>query len=310
MTEYFSDRETGQVPRIKEEIDRSIWDGILSLINSRISDASLAYGFPSSCPDGNAIVGTNENDLWTRVRLEIPQLYEKGSHDFPRSPDTTDFLPPTPAILDLIEFIARYIAEPNQIDYHRFYRHHHLEFDREIGFQKFIEEINRIFSRNGLAYELKDVEGTGTIERLIPALMTDLIKRSDFASGNSELDNLLSVALTKFRSPKPEARQEAVEKLWDAFERLKTIEQGKDKKATADALIERVISDNGPYFKTVVEEEFMKMTKVGNEMRIRHSEVGKEPVGDNGEKDYLFIRLFSLIHLALRKAGRLRFSIH
>ena len=99
MTEYFSDRETGPIPRVKEEIDRTIWNGILSLISSRINDASLAYGFPGSCPDGNAIAGTNENDLWTRVQLEIPQLYEEGSHDFPRPPDTTDFLPPTPAIL-------------------------------------------------------------------------------------------------------------------------------------------------------------------------------------------------------------------
>ena len=61
----------------------------------------------------------------------------------------------TPAILDLIEFIARYIAEPNRFDYHK--RHnHHLEFDREKGFQKFIAEINRIFSRNGL--DLPDAE--------------------------------------------------------------------------------------------------------------------------------------------------------
>ena len=309
MTEYFSDRETGPVPRVKEEIDRTIWNGILSFIDVLIDNGSLAQGFPDICHDGNAIAGTDQTKLWTRVRLEIPQLYEENSYDFPRPPDTTDFLPPTPAILDLIEFIARYIAEPNRVYHHDFFKHHHLEFDGEVGFKKFIEDINRIFFRNGLAYELKDIESSGSIERIIPAPVTELINRSDFDSGDSELDNLLSVAITKFRSPKPEARQEALEKLWDAFERLKTIEQGKGKKARADAIIEHVLSDNGLYFKTVVEEEFTKMTKVGNNMLIRHSEVGQEPVGDNGEKDYLFIRLFSLIHLALRKTERLRNTV-
>ena len=308
MTEYFSDRESGPAPRVNDEIDQTIWNGILSLIENRINDGSLAHDFPETCSDGNAIAGTDKDSLRRRVRSEIPELCEENSDYPPPWLASPDVLPPTPAILDYIEFIARHIAEPNPFDYHAFLKHHHLEFDRETGFKKFIEDINRIFSRNGLAYELKDVEEIGTIERLIPAPVTDLVKRSDFVSGDSELDNLLSVALTKFLSPKPEARQEALEKLWDAFERLKTIEQGKDKKATADALIKGVLSDNGPYFKTVVEEEFTKMTKVGNEMRIRHSEVGKEPVGDNGEKDYLFIRLFSLIHLALRKTGRVRFS--
>lgn len=308
MTEYFSDRETGHVPRLKEEIDQGSWDGLLSLINSRINDGSLAHEFPVTCPDGNTIAGTDEDSLWKRVRSEIPELFEENSDYPPTWLASSDFLPPTPAILDFIEFIARYITEPNRIDYHEFYRHHHLELDRGRGFQKFIEEINRIFSRNGIAYELKNVEGTGTIERIIPAPVTDMVNCSDFASGDSELDNLLSIAIIKFRSPRPETRQEALEKLWDAFERLKSIEQGKGKKATANALIEGMISDNGPYFKTVVKEEFTKMTQVGNGMLIRHSEVGKEPVGDNGEKDYLFIRLFSLIHLALRKTGRMRFS--
>lgn len=42
MTEYFSVRETGPVPRVNEEIDLTIWNGIFSLINSRIEDTSLA----------------------------------------------------------------------------------------------------------------------------------------------------------------------------------------------------------------------------------------------------------------------------
>lgn len=76
--------------------------------------------------------------------------------------------------------------------------------------------------------------------------MTDLVNRSHFASGDSELNHLLNASVAKFLSPQPEARQDALEKLWAAFERLKTIEQGKDKKAKANALIEHALSDNGP----------------------------------------------------------------
>ena len=59
MTDYFSDRQFGSNPRIEEKIDKVAWDGILSLIQIRIDDGSLAYGFPSHCPDGNAIDGTD-----------------------------------------------------------------------------------------------------------------------------------------------------------------------------------------------------------------------------------------------------------
>ena len=47
------------------------------------------------------------------------------------------------------------------------------------------------------------------------------------------------------------------------------------------------------------------MTKVGNELRIRHVEVGHEPVGETGEKDYLFMRLYSLVWLMLKRTWRL-----
>ena len=60
-----------------------------------------------------------------------------------------------------------------------------------------------------------------------------------------------------------------------------------------------------PFFVQRSRTSFRVMTRIGNELRIRHSEVGKEPVGDNGEKDYLFMRLFSLIWLMLKGTGRL-----
>ena len=234
-----------------------------------------------------------------RVRAEIHDL--AGEHPYSWAPPP-DSLPSTLAILDFIELIARNIGEPNQVGWHDFFSHHHLKLNREAGLKKFVEDINRIFSRNGLAYELS--EG-GAIERTVPAPMADLVKRTGFRTGDNDLDGLLDTAIDRFLSPKPEARQDAMEKLWDAFERLKTIEGGKDKKARAIALIDRATSDVAPVFRSVIGTEFKAMTKVGNELRIRHFEVGHEPVGETGEKDYLFMRLYSLVWLMLKRTWRL-----
>ena len=299
MTDYFSDRQIGSNPRIEEKIDQVAWDGILSLIQIKIDDGSLAYGFPSHCPDGNAIDGTNVSAFSARVRAEIHDL--AGEHSFSWAPPP-DSLPSTLAILDFIQLIARNIGEPNQVGWHDFFSHHHLKLNREAGLKKFVEDINRIFSRNGLAYELSE---SGAIERTVPAPMADLVKRTSFRTGDNDLDGLLDTAIGRFLAPKPEARQDALEKLWDAFERLKTIEGGKDKKARATALIDRAISADFPVFRSVVETEFKAMTTAGNELHIRHPEVGQEPVGETGEKDYLFMRLYALVWLMLKRTRRL-----
>ena len=299
MTDYFSDRQFGSNPRIEEEIDQVAWDGILSLIQIKIDDGSLAFGFPSHCPDGNAIEGTNRSAFSARVRAEIHDL--AGEHSFSWAPPP-DSLPSTLEILDFIQLIARNIGEPNQVGWHDFFSHHHLKLNREAGLKKFVEDINRIFSRNGLAYELSE---SGAIERTVPAPMADLVNRTSFRTGDNDLDGLLDTAISRFLSPKPEARQDALEKLWNAFERLKTIEAGKDKKARATALIDRAISDDAPVFRLVIETEFKAMTKVGNELHIRHVEVGHELVGETGGKDYLFMRLYSLVWLMLKRTRRL-----
>ena len=211
MTDYFSDRQIGSNPRIEEKIDQVAWDGILSLIQIKIDDGSLAYGFPSRCPDGNAIDGTNRSAFSARVRAEIHDL--AGEHSFSWAPPP-DSLPSTLAILDFIEFNARNIGEPNQVGWHDFFSHHHLKLNREAGLKKFVKDINRIFSRNGLAYELGE---SGAIERTVPVPMADLVKRTSFRTGDNDLDGLLDTAIGRFLSPKPEARQDALEKLWNAF---------------------------------------------------------------------------------------------
>lgn len=284
---YFSDKEVGQKPRENEQFTSTVWGGIVAIIESSIANSSLAIDFPDECPDGNGISGIDVRSFQLALRAEIPEI------DWPLREDQ---LPPTLAILDLIEFCHRHVAEPIQHDYHSFFRHHHLTFDREKGKTTFRERVNRVFSRNGLAFVLKD---NGSIERLVATVLSDALKRTIFNSGDQELDSMLETAIKKYYNADPQVRREALEKLWDAWERLKTIEKDKDKRASIEAIISKVAPERK--FRELINREAKELTSVGNSFQIRHSETNQVPIRADEHIDYLFHRLFALIRMILDK---------
>jgi hypothetical protein len=116
------------------------------------------------------------------------------------------------------------------------------------------------------------------------------------------LDELLEDARAKFTSPSLKVRKEALEKIWDAFERLKTIEAGKDKKATVAALLAKAIRDSD--MRKRINKEMAELTEIGNTYMIRHTEVGKKPITKSEQVDYFFQRMFGVVRLLLRGTGR------
>ena len=123
-----------------------------------------------------------------------------------------------------------------------------------------------------------------------------------FKTGDADLDSLLEKAREKFLDPDPTVRRESLEKLWDAWERLKTIEPGKDKKAQTKVLLDKAAAEQT--FRDGLGKEARELTDIGNEFRIRHSETNKVPLGPSEHVDYLFHRLFALIWLLLRATSR------
>ncbi len=228
------------------------------MINGAVSNGGFGSAFPSECPDGRGIAGTNYRAMGLAVRGEIPEMA------WPLDADAT---PDTLAVLDLVEFAFYRIAKPESYEFHGFFGHDHLNFDKDAGRAEFRVAVNRIFARNQLAYELD--EG-GRIVRLTAPVLREALKGYRFASGDPKLDELLEVARVKFLDPDPAVRREGLEKLWDAFERLKTLEPGPGKKASANALIEKSASE--PTFKALLGEEAKSLTVVGNTFHIRHSE--------------------------------------
>lgn len=298
MAEYFSDRERGSHARTADKIDETTNQALFAMIQRRIDDGSFGYGFPEICPDGTVACGTNASAFWQQARAEIPDLEVE---DNPQSSPASDEAHQTLATLDCLEFSARAIGKPIHGGWHGYFQHYHLSFDRDAGLEQFVDDVNRLFARRGIAFELT---AEGRVRRLIPEPVAQVLREVLFHTGDDEANSLLEKARTFITSPNIDVRRDALEKLWDAFERIKTLEPGVDKKAQASALLARATSRDGPRFIDLLTEEARLLTKAGNEFRIRHSETDKEMVSDAAKVDYLFVRMFAFIRYVLSLTGR------
>ena len=291
--QYFSDREQGPRPRIGELIDLTAWGGLAVLVQRLINSHWFAQDYSEDCPDGRGVAGTDKNSLALSLRAELPLLGQPDEATWNWSLDS-GALPPTPAILDLIEFSYRTVAKPRPVDHHDFFGHDHLAFDSAGGKADFRANVNRILARNGLAFEL---DARGLVIRLAPPVLRETLGTTEFRTGDAHLDSMLEAARTKYLSPDPTVRREGLEKLWDAWERLKTVLVAGDKKASAKALLDRAATE--PAMRSRLESEAKELTEIGNSFMIRHTETGKTPIGSSEQVDYLFHRLFALIRLLI-----------
>ncbi len=303
---YFSDREFGPRPRTEQVITPKAWSGIVGITEALISDGAFGLDFPEHCPDcGHArTVGNNERALSLVAQgetdIEWPLQTVKYDQVPFGTPQSEPFAPPTEVILDFIEFCHSHVASTREdSSYHRLSHqrssHRHLEFDREAGQESYRSQINRIFARNGIAFELRP---SGIIERLAPPILHETLRSAVFRTGDSILDQLLERARSKFLSHDPATRRESLEKLWDAWERLKTRDVPANKKHSIATLLDNLA--NEPRLRGELENEARALTAIGNDFQIRHTEVGKIAIQDDSQVDYLFHRLFSLIFLAIR----------
>lgn len=124
---------------------------------------------------------------------------------------------------------------------------------------------------------------------------TDLLFNQKPITTDVELNKLIIEAKERFLNPKD--KQIALEKIWDAFERIKTY-YNVDKKKSINQLIDTISSD---LKKDIFNDEFNSLTIIGNKYRIRHHENGKIEINDVNQKDYLFFRVLNLIDLCTQK---------
>lgn len=94
--------------------------------------------------------------------------------------------------------------------------------------------------------------------------------------------------------------QIAVEKLWDAFERLKTYySPALDKKDSSKQIVQDMANNKQPFME-LFEKEFRELTDIGNNFRIRHHETTKIDIEDKRHYEYFYKRCLSLISTAMK----------
>lgn len=72
-----------------------------------------------------------------------------------------------------------------------------------------------------------------------------------------------------------------------------------DKRKSVEKIINDMSNQNDKY-KKLFEDEFMELTKIGNEFRIRHHETNKTDIIDNNYYSYFYHRCYALLELALK----------
>lgn len=153
-----------------------------------------------------------------------------------------------------------------------------------------ILELASMFKYKEIAYPL-NVSFSTILEKIGNRLinMPDKPKMTQVnraKSIDSELNMLIEKAQILFSK---EDTQGALEKIWDAYERLKTI--WSSKKEFSDILIQ-----NGSRFrKEDLETELSALTHIGNSYQIRHFEKDKIKIENNVERKYLYHRMLSLL---------------
>lgn len=299
MSNYFSDRELGPRARTEQVISPVAWAGIATLVEALARSGAFGQSFPQECPDGNAICGNDTGNLKSAIEAEVQGLSWPLQRD---DVDEEDFMitrkqwaPPTLVALDFVEFVWRNVAQPIRGRLHDHFRHHHLTFEVDEGRAKFHADVNRVLDRNGSAYELTQ---SGEVRRILPAVIGDALARYYFRTGDQLLDVMLEESRRKFSDPDPLIRREALERLFDSWERMKTLAEN-DKAKSTKLILDRASPDPG--FPQLLEKEAIELRQIGNGYLLRHHERDQTPVIDVDHVDYLFHRLFALVDLVIRK---------
>ena len=262
---------------------------------------NIAWKFPDECPDGQGCCGLDFQQFSTHMKFDIPTLYRdsngrigKPSHGYYSDDEDYDQY----ALLDLIEFIGQNCRDITVGSFHIYFGHNHIQLlDTDKISRTFCSDINGIFQKTGLLYTLTE---NMMVERVIEHSTLSIEVETTIKSvKESGLKDLLDEAVLLFKQPNPAMRNDAVEKLWDALERLKTYYTSLDKKASVTKII-KDMGDGQLSFEQLFDVEFTALTKIGNDYRIRHHETNKIDIQDIRHYDYFFNRCLALIAVALQ----------
>lgn len=154
----------------------------------------------------------------------------------------------------------------------------------------FRSEINTIFKLSNIDVELIEGEIHSTINKTL--LLDPNLKINE-----TGLEELIRTAEELYRNGK---YSYAVEKIWDAFERVKTYYYPiLNKKQSAEKIIFNVAKGDKD-FQDLFNNEFRQLTEIGNDFRIRHHEKDKIDISEEIHYQYFYKRCIALISTILK----------
>ena len=211
------------------------------------------------------------------VFRDIAQFYEPKCFDQNGKYSVTD---------DMYKYIMK-TSPFNVMDAIEFYEKHSLDRD-------FSDQINAILKLYDVPYKLNQ----GKIENTLDIVLDNKDISSISEKGLKELINQANEYYQNGNS------QIAVEKIWDAFERLKTYYVPElNKSNSANKIIEQM-SNGSERFTEMYKAEFKSLTDIGNSYRIRHHEKNKIDITDSRQYTYFYKRCISLISTAIQYLDR------
>ena len=149
---------------------------------------------------------------------------------------------------------------------------------------QFRNEINAIFKLNNINVELRNGEVHSTSNKAIGLDDSTNINEAG-------IEELIRIAEDLYNKGE---YSYAVEKIWDAFERIKTYYSTLDKKKSAEKIIND-ISYGNEHIKKMFDNEFKVLTDTGNSYRIRHHEINKIDISKELHYKYFYKRCLALI---------------
>src|ERR1700739_4711722 len=154
MSDYFSDREFGPVSRIHQVISPVVWAGLVAIVEGMVQSGAFGAKYPQCCSDGQAICGHDASSLERAINAFMPGLdwplkVEQTGDNFPFT--RTPFAPPTPLVLDFVEFVHDSIGRPVLGWHHDYARHYHMTFNQSAGQADFLDQIDALFAPTAVA---------------------------------------------------------------------------------------------------------------------------------------------------------------
>jgi hypothetical protein len=234
------------------------------------------------------ICGEEENHFPYRSSSYLTQFYKDLGYNYVHDGSTRKYWVRDTLLQMTIQEISHVIEKGlfNKRDFKRLGTKTNPDYEKDYreAIQEFKKFINESLSLN---------EGVDLNYLLDLNINTELLFEKSADTEDEELNKLIEEAKNRFFHPRD--KQIAVEKLWDAFERLKTYFNA-NKKNSVSKLV-KVTSRN--FDEEIINQEFEKLTDIGNKFRIRHHETDKKKITEPKHLNYLFFRMLSLINLCL-----------